>query len=103
MDFVEKAKELFGKGAKASKEAMTKAGSAIQDFSDKSVVKLEIKQLENKMKAYYTDLGKLASDSFLASPEKTFSMDSDGVSEIMKEINNCRDEIQKRQKALEEF
>ncbi len=56
--FEEKVKDALSKGMKASKEALTKAGSAVQNFSDKSVNKIEKQQLVNKQKAKYEEMGK---------------------------------------------
>ena len=52
-----KLKDLFDKSARASKKALDKAGSKVQDFSDKSVKKLEVHQLETKRDCKYEELG----------------------------------------------
>ena len=45
---VEASKTAFDKGMEASKTAFNKASSAVQDFSDKSVVRIEKHQFETK-------------------------------------------------------
>ena len=45
----QKIKDLFSKGASASKQALEKAGDKVQDFTDKSVIKIEKKKLENQV------------------------------------------------------
>jgi len=52
-----KVKDMFSKGAKASKEAFEKAGDKVQDFTDKSVIKIEKHQLETKRDCKYEELG----------------------------------------------
>lgn len=52
-----KMKNFFTNGAKASKEAFVKAGDKVQEFSDKSLIKIEKKQLENKLNTKYSELG----------------------------------------------
>lgn len=59
--FEEKLKDAISSGVKASKEALSKAGSAVQKFSDKSVIKIERSQLVNKQKDKYTEMGKALS------------------------------------------
>ncbi len=56
-DFGTKIKELFNKSAKASKEALDKAGAKAQDLSDKGVKKFTIHQLETKRDCKYEELG----------------------------------------------
>ena len=60
--FEEKFKEALSQGMKSSKEMLTKAGAAVQNFSDKSVIKIERQQLINKQKEKYTEMGKKISD-----------------------------------------
>lgn len=100
MDFVEWVKGFFGKSASVSKNVAKKAGSAIQDFSDKSVVKIEIKQFESKKKAKYSELGKYVAESFTTGEKKTLKNTDETVSKILEEIQNYEKEIQKRQNAL---
>ncbi len=84
MDFVEKAKELFGKGTEVSKKAVKDAGNAIQEFSDKSVLKLEIKKLESNRKDTCSEFG-----------EYTFGLfkDSDSVQKSDEKIKAFLDKI----------
>ncbi|MCR4742566.1 MAG: hypothetical protein K5866_06830 [Treponema sp.] len=57
-ELTKKVKDFFSKGAKASKDAFMKAGDKVQEFSDKSVIKIEKKQLENKLDNNFSELGK---------------------------------------------
>lgn len=100
MDFVEWVKGFFGKSAVVSRKAVKKAGNAIQDFSDKSVVKIEIKQFENKKKAKYSELGKYTAESFMEGNKKTLKSTDETVVKILEEIQSYDKEIQKRQNAL---
>ena len=52
-----KLKELFSRGSQVSKEAFEKAGDKVQDFTDKSVTKLEIHKLETKRDCKYEEMG----------------------------------------------
>ena len=40
-----KVKDLFSRGTQASREALERAGDKVQDFTDKSVTKIEIQML----------------------------------------------------------
>ena len=56
-DFGNKVKALFSKGVETSKEALEKAGDKVQDFTDKSVTKIEIHKLETKRDCKYEEMG----------------------------------------------
>ena len=49
MAFIDKVKDFMDKGVEVSKTAITKAGDAVQDFSEKSVIRIDIKKLESKL------------------------------------------------------
>ena len=52
-----KVKGVVDKVFEVSKEAIGKAGNAVQKFSDTSVIKIEIRQFESKLKAQKALLG----------------------------------------------
>lgn len=54
----DKLKTVISKSAEVSKDVFKKTGDAVQNFSDKSVLKFEIKQLTSKRQKLYTELGK---------------------------------------------
>ncbi|MCR4736066.1 MAG: hypothetical protein K5829_13800 [Treponema sp.] len=57
-------KNVISKSAEVSKDVFSKAGDAVQNFSDKSVLKFEIKQLDSKRNKMYTELGKIISELY---------------------------------------
>lgn len=97
-----KLKEMFSKGAKASKEAFEKAGDKVQTFTDKSVVKLEKHQLETKRDCKYEELGlklsqMLAEGAVISSENKE---DIEILNNIQEEIINLSDKIREKEKLL---
>lgn len=95
----QKIKDLFSKGAKVSKEAFEKAGDKVQEFTDKSVIKIEKKQLENKLEDKYTEMGKdlekvlLSATVTFAEPEsqEKFNTYLHQLSELKNEIHAKED------------
>ena len=75
--------QIFSKGAEASKEAFEKAGDKVQSFTDKSVTKIEKKQLENKLEVKYAALGKQIA-SILDSEDKIIIKDEETSAEVKK-------------------
>jgi len=52
-----KIKSFISRGAEVSKSAFEKAGDKVQEFSDKSLIRIEKKQLESKRDSKYVALG----------------------------------------------
>ncbi|MCI5645534.1 hypothetical protein [Treponema porcinum] len=100
----EKFKQGVDKVVTSSKKAIGKAGVAMQDFSDKSVIRIEKHQLETKREAEYIRLGELVAARFLAepSPSASVSASEDTVASIIKEISRYNEEIKKREETLAE-
>lgn len=103
MAFLDKMKEYFDKGLEVSKDAISKAGDAVQDFGDKSVVRIEIKQLESKLNKEYASLGTQVFGLYKADQSSPLSFDNGQISGIIAEIQRLTDEIDARKAALSEL
>jgi len=79
-----------------SKKALGKAGNAVQDFSDKSVIRIEKHQLESKKNEQITKLGQLAFDKFKSDDTAVLSASEESVVSILQEIAKIDEEIEKR-------
>lgn len=97
-----KVKEIFSKGAKASKEALEKAGDKVQDFTDKSVIKLEKHQLETKRDCKYEELGLKLSQMLIegATISSSNPDDLEIINNIQEEIKNISDQIREKENLL---
>lgn len=98
-EFTSKVKDFFNKGAKASKEAFEKAGDRVQEFSDKSVIRLEKKQLESKLDAKYAEIGKLILESG-ASVSFSSDGDTEKYSELVQASKNLKENIAEKEESL---
>lgn len=97
-----KVKDLFSKGAKASKEALEKAGDKVQDFTDKSVIKVEKHQLETKRDCKYEELGLKLSQMLIEGASVTSNNPDDVkiILDIQEEIKNLSDKIREKEDLL---
>ena len=94
-EFGNKVADLFSKGAKASKDAFEKAGDAVQDFTDKSITKIENKKIESKINNKYEELGKIVSFELESKELNNFSEESvTKIQEIQKEIVSLKSNIE---------
>ena len=100
MAFLDKMKEYLDKGVEVSKEALSKAGDAVQDFSDKSVTKIETHQLISRQNKEYRALGQAVLKFFEENPSATLSADNSLISGIMAEIQRLEKEIVQREESL---
>lgn len=97
-----KVKDLFSRGKKASKEALEKAGDKVQDFTDKSVTKIEIHKLETKRDCKYEEMGLKLSQMLLQGASITSSNPDDIriLNDIQEEIKNLAEQISEKEKDL---
>ena len=102
-DLENKVKSWFSKSAKASKQAFEKAGDKVQDFTDRSVLKVEKKQLETKRESYYSLLGKNLYELFVKDEvELTVKNDEDKKSliSLKNEIESLSEQIEEKEKEI---
>ena len=108
----DKIRDTLSRGAEASKKAFQKAGSAVQRFSDKSVLKIEKKQLEGSVNKKQEEMGKLLSDlllvkgvkleklSELIQSNETVKNAVDAIEKLHKEIASLKDQIKAKDEAI---
>lgn len=103
MEFIDKAKEYLAKGAKASKDAFDKAGNKLQDFSDQSVIKLEIRKCQNDIEAVSKKLGDLAVKAFITEGKTELSAADEAVADLLQKIKDNNKKIDDMQEELKKF
>ena len=97
-----KMKDLFSRGTQASKEALEKAGDKVQDFTDKSVTKIEIHKLETQRDCKYEEMGLKLSQMLLEGASIT-SENADDIkilNDIQEEIKNISEQISEKEREL---
>ncbi len=99
-----KLKDLFSRGSQVSKEVFEKAGDKVQDFTDKSVTKLEIHKLETKRDCKYEEMGLKLSQMLLQGAAITCDNVEDIkiLNDIQEEIKNLSDQIREKEKSVSE-
>ena len=101
-EFGNKVKSLFSKGVESSREVLEKAGDKVQDFTDKSVTKIEIHKLETKRDCKYEEMGLKLSQMLLEGASITCSNPEDIkiLNDIQEEIKNLAEQISEKEKEL---
>lgn len=102
MAFLEKMKEYLDKGVEVSKDALSKAGDAVQNFSEKSVTKIETHQLQSRQNKEYRALGLAVYQFFEDNPSGCLSSTDGSISGIIQEIERLAKEIKVREETLKE-
>lgn len=100
MAFLDKMKEYLDKGVEVSKDALSKAGDAVQDFSDKSVTKIEARQLVSRRNREVRALGQAVRQFFEENPAASLSADNGAICGILQEIDRLEKEIADREESL---
>ena len=101
--------ETFGKtvlgyidrGVEAGKRGFKSASSAISDFGDKSVMRIELSQLKSKLTKSYAKLGSYAYENLVNKKVENLSPAQDEeLSSMIEGIKKIQKDIQKHEKAL---
>jgi hypothetical protein len=100
MAFIERMKELLDQGVAVSKDIAVKAGAKAQDYGERGVMMLEIKQLESQAQKLIGRLGTEAYQAFTERGEANLSSESDTVKSILSEIAAARQSIEKKEAEL---
>ena len=99
-----KVKEIGKKVAEVSKSAFDKASDKVQDFTDKSILKIDIKKLQTKQGEFYKSLGEKVSKLLCDGTLKEFAIESQEEKEklisIQNEILDLEKQIQQKQSEL---
>ncbi len=97
-----KVKDLFTRGTQASKEALEKAGDKVQDFTDKSVTRIELHKLETKRDCKYEEMGLKLSQMLLQGASITCENVEDIkiLNDIQEEIKNLSEQIRVKEQEL---
>ena len=101
-EFGNKVKSIFSKGVESSKEVLEKAGDKVQDFTDKSVTKIEIHKLETKRDCKYEEMGLKLSQMLLEGASITCENADDIkiLNDIQEEIKNLAEQISEKEREL---
>jgi hypothetical protein len=96
MELDPKVKAYVDKGIAASYDALTKAGNAVKDLSDKGVTKLELVQLKNQLKKGYENLGIQVFEALSVQKQKTLTSKDALIAGYLAEIERLQSEVVKR-------
>lgn len=100
--FAKNLKQYLDKGVEVSKKGLKTAGSAISEFGDKSVNKIDIVQLKNRLAKKYQELGQAVAEQ-LAEDGISISKDSIVVSEKLSSIKELKEKIHEKEEALKKY
>ena len=102
MTFSERMREMLEQGWAASKEFAVKAGAKAQDLSERGILMLDIKQLENQAQKLLTRLGSEAYIAFTERDQSSIDKDNTEVKTILDEISVIKDAIEKKENELKD-
>ncbi|GMO12004.1 MAG: hypothetical protein Ta2A_21310 [Treponemataceae bacterium] len=94
----EKTKQTIDAAVTTTKDALTKAGGALHEFGNKSVLRIEITQLASKQKKEFEAIGREVYQIFVE--DEKASVPKAKVAAHLDEITRINDEIAKRKVAL---
>ncbi len=101
MAFMDKVKDFMDKGVEVSKNALSKAGEAVQDFGDKSVTRIEIKKLESKLDKLICELGSYVFSKFTSENVENVNVSDEKIASIINSVNEVKSQIASKTEELE--
>ena len=97
MDFWSRVKDAVDKGLVASKDALGKAGEAARDLGEKGVLKIEIRELENRIKDLLRSLGFYVYEQFEKEGKASVTSKNTELTKILDLIRQAEKDIQTRE------
>ena len=95
----EKIMRAIDSGVEASKKGLATAGSAISDFGDKSVIRIELSQLNAKLDEVYQEIGKFCFDK-IAGGEASVSASDEVLSQKITAAKDLLAKMKEKEEAL---
>ena len=101
MDFWDRMKDAMEKGLDGSRDLLGKAKDRAQDLGERGVLRLEIMQLENQAEKLIGKLGTRTYEALVTEQRLQVDRDTQGVAELIGEIDEVRERIREKEAALE--
>ena len=101
MEFWDRMKNAMEKGLEGSRDLLGKAKDRAQDLGERGVLRLEIMQLENQAEKQIAKLGARAYEALVTEQRMQIDKETEGISELIAEIDRIRETIREKEAALE--
>lgn len=101
MDFWDRMKNAMEKGLDGSRDLLGRAKDRAQDLGERGVLRLEIMQLENQAEKLIAKLGTRTYEALVSEQRMQVDRQTEGVSELIDEIDEVRAKIREKEAALE--
>ncbi|MBQ0040377.1 MAG: hypothetical protein KBS64_08125 [Treponema sp.] len=93
-------KDFFDSSLEASKKGLKKAGIAISEFGDTSVIKIDITKYKVKLEKKYEELGKLCAKLLIDEKKASFAKKDEDVAALLESIKQLKDKVAAKEKEL---
>lgn len=100
--FVEQVKDYLGKGVSASKVALDKAGTVVQELGELGVLQIELKKLNLQKKKAFQTLGESVYTIFATNKQDQILATDESIAPIVSELKSVVKNIAKHEKAIKE-
>jgi len=100
MSFSERMKEVLDQGLAISKDFAVKAGAKAQDYGERGMLMLEVKQMESQAQKLLTRMGNEVFIAFTERNQTTVDRDTVEIRTILEELAVLKDAIEKKETEL---
>jgi secreted PhoX family phosphatase len=98
MKFSERMQEIINKGVATSKDLLGKAGEKAKELGAMGVLRIEILQLQSHAEKLIAKLGNEVYMALVDKNQASVGKDAEPFKAILKEIEDLRDKIEKKEK-----
>lgn len=91
------------KGVELSKKGIEAASKSLSDFGNKSVIKIEIAQLNGKIEKKYKEIGTYVAEKILSGDADSVSKDDAELADKLAAIFDFKEKIAQHEEALKQF
>ena len=98
--FVDKVKEYVDHGIEISKDAMGKVCNSVEDFGERSSIRLEITTLQTKKKKAFRTLGETVYNKLCVEKVSTLDVNDESLSALLASIETLSNDIAAKEEQL---
>lgn len=103
MNFSERMQEIINKGVATSKDLLGKAGAKAKELGAMGVLRIEILQLQSHAEKLIAKLGNEVYMALADKDQTSVSRDAAPFSGLLKEIEELREKIEKKEKEFRDI
>ncbi len=102
MDFMTRMKQAISTSMEGSRDFLDKAREKVHDFGETSVIRIEIRQLENQAKQEMLKLGTMSYELLVEEGKGSISQKTPELKDVFQKLDELKQQITDKEKLLKQ-